>query len=790
SASASQLTLNGGASATAAYVDLPNGIISDLTDASFEAWYTISSAQNWGRIFDFGSTTAAATMGELTGPGGGGNGQDFLFYSPVRGTNLAEQRVGFGNQDLLFGGAQAGNAGAGVYSDLDPEFNHVLGQQYHAIVVVDADGAGAGQGTVALYINGALAPQAPGQVQANPFPVAHQLANLNDVNNWLGRSNWTGDANFAGSYNEFRIYDHAMSESEVTNDFLVGPDAAPGATAVSLQVNKTNGQVSLVNHLSQPLQIDYYELTSAAGALNPAGWTGIDGNTASGEGWDKSGASNANSLIELYLPESGYTFPAMGELPIGAAFNPAVFGSGNDGDVQFGLVLASGAFLSGNVTYVTSMGIPGDYNQNGRVDAADYVLWRKNPAAFGGTPAGYNTWRTNFGRTSGSGAGSATAVPEPVGLWSLSCGAIVLCAWIARKRREGGNLMFAGVKIVTCTRSAVFIFAMMLVSSAWAGFPDRIYRMGDDPQENPSIGNVPNADFGSFTVDSQFFDQIGFSDASDLSYIGSGPAGGPTYFDAGSGALARPGAATGTFGLQFAGSDLLFGTGTKGALGVPAQGDNNYNTDNGAPGYTNITTRYIEGWVRPTGGAGTRRDVVNDSGRFSIFINTSNNWAILNGATTLNSTTPAALNTWTHVMHRTFGSGGGAALYVNGIAVAATTAGYATGDQGGAALDMIIGAGLDRTSNFFSGQLDEFTIGVAGNNTGQPGGRDYGAVNLGEDNAFVKQNLTGVNAGDINRDGSVNTTDINTFVANWRRVQQVNGVTVGDLNSRLFGDLN
>ena len=142
-------------------------------------------------------------------------------------------------------------------------------------------------------------------------------------------------------------------------------------------------------------------------------------------------------------------------------------------------------------------------------------------------------------------------------------------------------------------------------------------------------------------------------------------------------------------------------------------------------------------------------------------------------------------------MHRTFGSGGGAALYVNGIAVAATNQGYATGDQAGAALDIVIGAGLNRTSNFFPGQLDEFTIGVAGNNTpGQPGGRNYGNFTLATDNDFVRQNLVGVNPGDINRDSLVNTIDINTFITNWRRVQQVNGVTVGDLNSRLFGDLN
>jgi hypothetical protein len=509
-----------------------------------------------------------------------------------------------------------------------------------------------------------------------------------------------------------------------------------------------------------------------------AGWTSIDGNTTQGAGWDKSPGSDAGQLAELYLPEGGFSVPANGEFSLGNAFSP-----GMPQDLQFRFDMPTGLSLVGSVDYVTSPGLPGDYNQNGRVDAADYVLWRKTPSAFGG-PGGYATWRTNFDRTSGSGAGSAAAVPEPAALWSISCGALVLCAWISRKRREGGIPMIAGVKHSAGMRIAVFVVSMMMVARAGAGTPDRIYRMGDDQEETPSIGGTPSSSVGPLTLDSHFLDSIAFSDAADLSFSG-----GPTYFDAGSGTLARPGAATGTFGLQFNGSsDLLFDTG--GALGVPAQGDNLYTVANGAPGYAGITTRYIESWVRPTGGAGTRRDVVNDSGRFSMFINTSNNWAILNGTTTVNSTTPAALNTWTHVMHRTFGSGGGAALYVNGIAVVATNQGYATGDQTGANLDIIIGAGLNRTSNFFSGQLDEMTIGVAGNNTGQAGGRDYGNFTLATDNDYVRQNLTGVNPGDINRDGSVNTTDINTFIANWRRVQQVNGVTVGDLNSRLFGDLN
>jgi hypothetical protein len=44
------------------------------------------------------------------------------------------------------------------------------------------------------------------------------------------------------------------------------------------------------------------------------------------------------------------------------------------------------------------------------VDADDYVVWRKTD----GSTTGYNTWRSNFGRTSGSGlATSEIPVPEP-----------------------------------------------------------------------------------------------------------------------------------------------------------------------------------------------------------------------------------------------------------------------------------------------------------------------------------------------------------------------------------------
>lgn len=60
----------------------------------------------------------------------------------------------------------------------------------------------------------------------------------------------------------------------------------------------------------------------------------------------------------------------------------------------------------------------GDFNDDGAVDAADYVVWRKTI----GTQDKYNAWRANFGRTiaggSGAGAGLA-AVPEPATSISL-----------------------------------------------------------------------------------------------------------------------------------------------------------------------------------------------------------------------------------------------------------------------------------------------------------------------------------------------------------------------------------
>jgi hypothetical protein len=78
----------------------------------------------------------------------------------------------------------------------------------------------------------------------------------------------------------------------------------------------------------------------------------------------------------------------------------------------------------GLVQYVSDAGaVAGDYNNNGVVDAADYVLWRNGgPLQNEGRSTGVNDeadylfWRARFGATAsntGSILGGGESVPEP-----------------------------------------------------------------------------------------------------------------------------------------------------------------------------------------------------------------------------------------------------------------------------------------------------------------------------------------------------------------------------------------
>jgi hypothetical protein len=79
-----------------------------------------------------------------------------------------------------------------------------------------------------------------------------------------------------------------------------------------------------------------------------------------------------------------------------------------------------------------SSSLPGDFNLDGRVDAADYSLWR---AGLGSTytTADYALWKTHFGQTAGAAALAAAGIPEPPACSLAALAALGLLAHLSRR---------------------------------------------------------------------------------------------------------------------------------------------------------------------------------------------------------------------------------------------------------------------------------------------------------------------------------------------------------------------
>jgi fibronectin-binding autotransporter adhesin len=153
----------------------------------------------------------------------------------------------------------------------------------------------------------------------------------------------------------------------------------------------------------------------------------------------------ASGVANAIADTATLTIDGAGMVNLGSGINELIAGLTLDGMMQAGGTYGSSTsgaefqfdewFSGMGVLTVVDVGLDGDYNGDGRVDAADYVVWRKNPAAFGGHPAGYNTWRANFG-TGGGGSGALSghaAVPEPTTMLLLLSGiTAMLCACVRR----------------------------------------------------------------------------------------------------------------------------------------------------------------------------------------------------------------------------------------------------------------------------------------------------------------------------------------------------------------------
>ena len=192
------LNLPGGSPATAAYVDLPNQLLSSRTNITLETWMTVESTQNWSRVMDFGTTS----LGELTGPDARGySGTNYVMLSASNGTGP--------DQRFEHVGGSSENAGFGLISR-DTVLSAIVGTRQHVVFTYDDV-----MNEWRYYRDGKL---------VEIIPDVSTLSSIPDVNNWLGRSQWSGDANTDGTYDEFRVYDYALSPNQVLGNFEAGPD--------------------------------------------------------------------------------------------------------------------------------------------------------------------------------------------------------------------------------------------------------------------------------------------------------------------------------------------------------------------------------------------------------------------------------------------------------------------------------------------------------------------------------------------------------------------------------------
>ncbi len=154
------------------YVNLPIGtLIQSLNDCTFAVWVNFSnSGGGWQRIMDFGSNT-----------------NYYLFLCPRTGTS----------GPLRF----AIKAGGG---EQIVDSSSTLPNGLHCVVVrINAAGH-----TASMFLDGTA-------VGTNTNVTLKPSSLGSTTNNWLGRSQYAADAYFNGSIEELRIYNYALSDTQI-----------------------------------------------------------------------------------------------------------------------------------------------------------------------------------------------------------------------------------------------------------------------------------------------------------------------------------------------------------------------------------------------------------------------------------------------------------------------------------------------------------------------------------------------------------------------------------------------
>ena len=232
---------------------------------------------------------------------------------------------------------------------------------------------------------------------------------------------------------------------------LMAPTSSIAGELMYLEVDTTNGQISWINQTGAPIEIDYYEITSALSALDATAWhslqeqnlPGFPAGDGTGNGWEQAGGASAKVLGESF-PLGQSTVANSASISLGAAF---IVGGAHDLIFHYAVVPPSPV---------------GDYNDDNVVDAADYTVWRDHLGQSivvpnDSTPGvvaveDYTEWKTNFGLIGGPTPpsilvtgdvqyfppGSATALPEPSSVLLMGFALVSPPTVGGRRRRRPG----------------------------------------------------------------------------------------------------------------------------------------------------------------------------------------------------------------------------------------------------------------------------------------------------------------------------------------------------------------
>jgi len=173
------------------YVDLPDGLISTLGDATFEAWVIWRGGGIWARIFDFGDNEGTPYEGVT-----------YLFLTSDAGTGLRAAYSVAGPQQET-----RANGSVPLPVHIEPDDN----TPDQVAVVFDRTNA-----SMRLYSNGV-------EIGSQGAPL--DLGAINDVNNWLGRSNYLVDPPLSATLIEFRVYSRALTPAQLGASYQAGPGA-------------------------------------------------------------------------------------------------------------------------------------------------------------------------------------------------------------------------------------------------------------------------------------------------------------------------------------------------------------------------------------------------------------------------------------------------------------------------------------------------------------------------------------------------------------------------------------